>query len=79
MKKIFELFYRSESELTQQTVGTGIGLAIVYQLTTAMGVALTWSMLIPAQSFESSTRRCHSHRSTDWARHGKTPYCPRPP
>ncbi|MDX1404784.1 MAG: HAMP domain-containing sensor histidine kinase [Woeseiaceae bacterium] len=36
MKKIFTLFYRSESELTRDTVGTGIGLAIVKQLTTAM-------------------------------------------
>ncbi len=36
MKKIFGLFYRSESELTRETVGTGIGLAIVHQLTLAM-------------------------------------------
>ena len=36
MKKIFQLFYRSESELTRETVGTGIGLAIVHQLTKAM-------------------------------------------
>lgn len=36
MKKIFKLFYRSESELTRETVGTGIGLAIVHQLVTAM-------------------------------------------
>jgi len=36
MKKIFQLFYRSESELTRETVGTGIGLAIVHQLTVAM-------------------------------------------
>ena len=36
MKKIFELFYRSESELTRETVGTGIGLAIVHQLAQAM-------------------------------------------
>jgi signal transduction histidine kinase len=36
MKKIFRLFYRSESELTRETVGTGIGLAIVRQLTLAM-------------------------------------------
>lgn len=36
MKKIFELFYRSESELTRETVGTGIGLAIVHQLSQAM-------------------------------------------
>lgn len=35
-QKIFELFYRSESELTRETVGTGIGLAIVHQLTLAM-------------------------------------------
>ena len=37
MKKIFRLFYRSESELTRETVGTGIGLALVRQLTEAMG------------------------------------------
>jgi signal transduction histidine kinase len=36
MKKIFQLFYRSESELTRETIGTGIGLAIVHQLTLAM-------------------------------------------
>ena len=36
MKSIFRLFYRSESELTRETVGTGIGLAIVHQLTLAM-------------------------------------------
>lgn len=32
MKKIFQLFYRSESELTRETVGTGIGLALVHQM-----------------------------------------------
>lgn len=36
MKKIFKLFYRSENELTRETVGTGIGLALVHQLTLAM-------------------------------------------
>ena len=36
LKKIFQLFYRSESELTRETVGTGIGLAIVHQLALAM-------------------------------------------
>lgn len=36
MKKIFQLFYRTESELTRETVGTGIGLAIVHQLAVAM-------------------------------------------
>ncbi|HET7134070.1 MAG TPA: HAMP domain-containing sensor histidine kinase [Gammaproteobacteria bacterium] len=37
MKKIFELFYRPANELTRETVGTGIGLALVRQLTLAMG------------------------------------------
>ncbi|MET0066246.1 MAG: HAMP domain-containing sensor histidine kinase [Candidatus Thiodiazotropha sp.] len=37
MKKIFQLFYRTESELTRRTTGTGIGLALVYQMTRAMG------------------------------------------
>jgi signal transduction histidine kinase len=37
MKKIFELFYRTEREITRETVGTGIGLALVHELTTAMG------------------------------------------
>ncbi len=37
MKKIFRLFYRSENELTRETVGTGIGLALVHQLTVGMG------------------------------------------
>jgi len=36
MKKIFKLFYRSENELTRETAGTGIGLALVQQLATAM-------------------------------------------
>ena len=37
MKKIFNLFYRSENELTRETVGTGIGLALVHQLVVLMG------------------------------------------
>ena len=36
MKKIFTLFYRSENELTRETVGTGIGLALVHQLASSM-------------------------------------------
>jgi signal transduction histidine kinase len=36
MKKIFQLFYRSENELTRETVGTGIGLALVHQMTLIM-------------------------------------------
>ena len=37
MKKIFRLFYRSETELTRETVGTGIGLGLVHQQVQAMG------------------------------------------
>ena len=36
MKKVFKLFYRSENELTRETVGTGIGLSLVQQLASAM-------------------------------------------
>lgn len=36
LKKIFRLFYRLENELTRETVGTGIGLALVRQLAEAM-------------------------------------------
>ncbi|MGI1677330.1 MAG: HAMP domain-containing histidine kinase [Cellvibrionaceae bacterium] len=42
-KKIFELFYRSEDELTRETVGTGIGLALVGQLVEAMKGSVTVS------------------------------------
>lgn len=37
MKKIFELFYRSPDEIKRATAGTGIGLALVLQLTAALG------------------------------------------
>jgi hypothetical protein len=36
LKKIFKLFYRSENELTRETVGTGIGLALAHQMTVSM-------------------------------------------
>ncbi|MCP4492311.1 MAG: HAMP domain-containing histidine kinase [Gammaproteobacteria bacterium] len=36
IKKIFKLFYRSENELTRETVGTGIGLSLVSQMVSAM-------------------------------------------
>ena len=37
LKRLFELFYRPDNELTRTTAGTGIGLALVRQLVTAMG------------------------------------------
>ncbi len=51
MKKIFKLFYRSESELTRETVGTGIGLAIVHQLSIAMGGKVDVVNLDPGAEF----------------------------
>jgi signal transduction histidine kinase len=36
LRKIFELFYRAGAELTRETAGTGIGLALVRQLARAM-------------------------------------------
>lgn len=36
MKRIFRLFYRTQNELTRETVGTGIGLALVRQLAQLM-------------------------------------------
>jgi signal transduction histidine kinase len=37
LKKIFELFYRPEDEVTRATAGTGIGLALVRELAAALG------------------------------------------
>jgi signal transduction histidine kinase len=51
MKKIFQLFYRSESELTRETVGTGIGLAIVHQLTLAMNGSVDMINAEPGAEF----------------------------
>ncbi|MEO0575694.1 MAG: HAMP domain-containing sensor histidine kinase [Pseudomonadota bacterium] len=51
MKRIFEMFYRSESELTRETVGTGIGLAIVHQLTDIMGGRVDLVNVTPGAEF----------------------------
>jgi signal transduction histidine kinase len=40
MKKVFRLFYRAEGALTRETLGTGIGLALVQGLAQAMGGAV---------------------------------------
>jgi signal transduction histidine kinase len=40
LKQVFELFYRSGSEMTREVSGTGIGLALVKQLTIAMGAKI---------------------------------------
>jgi signal transduction histidine kinase len=51
MKRIFELFYRAESELTRETVGTGIGLALVRQLAAAMGARIDVRNCDPGAEF----------------------------
>ncbi len=60
MKKIFKLFYRTESELTRETVGTGIGLAIVHQLATAMNGKVDVVNAKPGAEFRISFPRCES-------------------
>ncbi len=54
MKKIFQLFFRTESELTRETVGTGIGLAIVHQLVTAMNGRVDVTNQDPGAQFDVS-------------------------
>lgn len=60
MKKIFRLFYRPESELTRETVGTGIGLAIVHQLTVAMGGRVDVLNREPGAEFGVTFSRCQA-------------------
>jgi two-component system, OmpR family, phosphate regulon sensor histidine kinase PhoR len=51
LKKVFELFYRAENELTRETVGTGIGLALVRQLAAAMGARVDVRNCEPGAEF----------------------------
>ena len=53
-KKIFRMFYRSESELTRETVGTGIGLALVHQLVLAMNARVDVINRNPGAEFQIS-------------------------
>jgi signal transduction histidine kinase len=53
-KKIFDLFYRVEDELTRKTQGTGIGLALVWELAARMQAHL--KLKTKAQGLEV---RCH--------------------
>ena len=56
MKKIFRLFYRAENELTRETVGTGIGLALVQQLARAMAAEVDVVNRNPGAEFRISFR-----------------------
>jgi len=51
LKKIFTLFYRTENELTRKTVGTGIGLALVHQLTRALNGEIDVINMQPGAEF----------------------------
>lgn len=51
LRKIFELFYRPESELTRETVGTGIGLALVRELADSMNVRIDVNNREPGVEF----------------------------
>ena len=57
MKKIFQLFYRPESELTRETVGTGIGLAIVRELSAAMDGRVDCVNRTPGAEFQVALPR----------------------
>ena len=51
MKKIFEKFYRVESELTRTTSGTGIGLSLVKMLADSMGAEVDVRNCQPGTEF----------------------------
>jgi signal transduction histidine kinase len=50
--KVFELFYREGNELTRTTPGTGIGLALVYELVMAQGGKINVKIRNPGVEFE---------------------------
>lgn len=54
MKSIFKLFYRTENEATRNTIGTGIGLALVNQMTWAMGGSIDVVNKHPGAEFRLS-------------------------
>lgn len=52
LRKIFQLFYRSENELTRETLGTGIGLALVAELAQAIGARIDAVNQTPGVEFQ---------------------------
>ena len=50
-KKIFDLFYRTGSELTRECQGTGIGLALVRELVSAMNASIEVTNQKPGAEF----------------------------
>ena len=49
--KVFDLFYRQENELTRSTTGTGIGLALVKQLSVLMKGQVAYESARPGARF----------------------------
>src|SRR5262249_41079243 len=56
-RKIFELFYRSENELTRKTTGTGIGLALVRELAAGMNAQVDYRSREPGSEFRVEFQR----------------------
>ena len=52
MKKIFQLFYRTENELTRTAPGTGIGLSLVKQLANQMNACVDLVNREPGAEFQ---------------------------
>lgn len=52
MQRIFQLFYRAEDELTRQTKGTGIGLALVKALASKMQAQVALQNHTPGAEFQ---------------------------
>jgi two-component system phosphate regulon sensor histidine kinase PhoR len=54
MRRLFELFYRPDNELTRTTSGTGIGLALVKQMAAQMGAQVDARNADPGATFSIS-------------------------
>ena len=59
-RRIFELFYRVESELTRETPGTGIGLALVKDLASQMDARVDMRNESPGAEFQIIFRALES-------------------
>lgn len=59
-EKIFQLFYRAEDEMTRTTAGTGIGLALVRQLTESMKANVKLRNVNPGAEFRIEFRPLRS-------------------
>lgn len=64
MRRIFKLFYRAENAASHVTAGTGIGLALVDQLTRAMDGTVDTVACKPGTEFQVSFRSTNSNPSS---------------